>query len=175
MINILKKASDLTYIIAKWIMFAYVLGVTILAIVGVFFRTMGSALSWNEELMRWLLIGIAYIGASVALKVQNHIGIEYFLLKMNKRTMKIAIIVGYIAIIVFLVITTKYTFQTALLSRRQYGAILRVPMIWVKMNLPLGSIFMIVHMTYFFAGILREKENFRPYMISGGQEGEIKQ
>ena len=83
MINILKKASDLTYTIAKWIMFAYVLGVTILAIVGVFFRIMGSALSWNEELMRWLLIGIAYIGASVALKVQNHIGIEYFLLKMN--------------------------------------------------------------------------------------------
>ncbi len=175
MTNILKKASDLIYIVAKWIMFAYVLGVTILAIVGVFFRVMGSALSWNEELMRWLLIGIAYIGASVALKVQNHIGIEYFLLKMNKRAMKIALIVGYIAIIVFLVITTKYTFQTALIARRQYGAILRVPMIWVKMNLPLGSIFMLVHMTYFFAGILREKENFRPYMISGGQEGEIKQ
>jgi len=175
MIRILKKASDLTYTIAKWIMFAYVLGVTILAVVGVFLRMMGTPLSWNEELMRWFLIGIAYVGASVALKVQSHIGIEYFLLKMNKRAMKIAIIVGYVAIIIFLVITLKYTLETALFARRQYGAVLRVSMVWVKINLPLGAFFMLVHMIYFLAGILQEKGNFRPFMISGGQEGEGKE
>lgn len=172
MINILKKASDLTYVVAKWIIFVYVLGVTILAVIGVFLRMMGNPLSWNEELMRWLLIGIAYIGASVALKLQSHIGIEYFLLKMNKRARKIAIVVGYIAIIAFLLFTLRYTLETALLARRQYGAILRVPMIWVKINLPIGAFFMLVHMTYFLVGLLQEKESFRPFMISGGQEGE---
>lgn len=173
MIGALKKASDLAYEAAKWLMFVYILGVTVLAIVGVFFRTIGSSLSWNEELMRWLLIGLAYIGASVGLRTRNHIGIEFFILRMSKTMRRTSILIGYAAITVFLLIVLWYGFEAALNARRQYGAILRLPMVWVKMNLPLGSLFMLIHMSYFSAGVFQEKgDNLRQYLISGGQDHE---
>ncbi len=170
MLGILKKASDLVNDIAKWIMFAYVIGVTILAIVGVVFRMANMSLSWNEELMRWFLIGIGYIGASVALKERSHIGIEYFIMNMNSTFRKIAIIVGYLAIITFLMVVLIVSWQASLHAQRQYGSILRVQMIWVKLNLPVGSLFMLIHMIYFSVGILTEKEETRDYVISGGHE-----
>ncbi len=170
MIGVLKKISDITYEVGKWIMFTYILGVTLLAIFGVIFRIAGNSLSWNEELMRWLLIGAAYIGASVALRERSHVGIEFFILRMSRTARKISILVGYLAIVIFLVVAIRYGFESAMRAQRQYGAILRLPMVWVKMNIPLGSLFMLIHMTYFSAGVLTEKENLRKYLVSGGQD-----
>jgi TRAP-type C4-dicarboxylate transport system permease small subunit len=172
MFRILEKASDVAYFIGKWMTFIYILGVTVLSVMGVFFRMGGRALTWNEELMRWLLISLAYIGASVGMRTRNHIGIEFFLMRLKFDTRKIIIIISYAAIVSFLIIILIYGFQTALDARRQYGAILRVNMMYVKMNLPLGSFLMLIHITYFGMGILREKEDVRKYMISGG-EGSI--
>jgi TRAP-type C4-dicarboxylate transport system permease small subunit len=172
MFKILEKASNAAYFIGKWITFIYILGVTVLSILGVFFRAGGRALTWNEELMRWLLISLAYIGASVGMRTRNHIGIEFFLSRLKFKTRKIIVILGYAAVVFFLIIILIYGFQTALYARRQYGAILRIPMLYVKMNLPLGSLLMLIHMAYLSAGILREKKDLREYMISGG-EGSI--
>ena len=173
MIGMLKKASDASYVAAKWIVFVYMLGVTVLAIIGIFFRSIGQSLSWNEELMRWLLISLGYIGASVGIRTRNHIGIEFFLTKMNTRLRKIAVLLGYGAVMVFLILVIWYGFEAALNARRQYGAILKLSMIWVKMNIPLGSLFMLIHMTYFTVGLVREKDDIRKYLVSGGIEGEI--
>jgi TRAP-type C4-dicarboxylate transport system permease small subunit len=88
-------------------------------------------------------------------------------LKFNTR--KIMITIGYVAIVVFLLITLVYGFMAALNARRQFGAILRVPMLYVKLNLPLGSLLMLIHITYLSSGIFREKNDLRKYMISGGE------
>ena len=170
MIQYLKKTSDMVHLVTKWWLFGYVLAVTLLAIVGVFFRMFGNSLSWNEELMRWILIGIGYIGAAYALKERSHIGIEYFTMKMKPTPRKFAIILGYLTIILFLVIALIYGFKSALMATRQKGSILRLPMIWVKMNIPVGSLFMLIHMTYFTAGVLTEKGDNREYLLSGGHD-----
>ncbi len=173
MIGMLKKASDGCYVVAKWIVFVYMLSVTVLAIIGIFFRSIGQSLSWNEELMRWLLVSLGYIGASVGIRTRNHIGIEFFLTKMNTRIRKACVLFGYAAVMVFLVLVVWYGFEAAMNARMQYGAILKLPMIWVKMNIPLGAIFMLVHMTYFMVGLAGEKDDIRKYLVSGGIEGEI--
>jgi len=76
---------------------------------------------------------------------------------------------GYLFIVIFLVIIFWYTLQASLMARYQLGAIIRIPMLWVKLNIPLGCILMLVHMTYFLVGLWDEKTNLREYMISGGQ------
>jgi len=173
MIGKLKKASDFALFIGRWIIFVYMAGVTFLAIIGIFFRFLGQSLSWNEELMRWFLVGLGYIAASVGIRTRNHIGIEFFLDKMGKSLKKICLLISYLAVIVFLFFVMWYGFEAALNARRQYGAIIQLPMIWVKMNLPLGSLFMFIHITYLGAGLIQEKDDFRKYQVSGGTEGEI--
>ena len=172
MFRFLEKASNGAFFLGKWLTFIYITAVTVLSILGVFFRSAGSALTWNEELMRWLLVSLAYIGASVGMRTKNHIGIEFFLTRMKVSVQRILIIVGYAAIIVFLLIVLVYGFQVALSARRQLGSIVRIPMIYVKMNLPLGSLFMLTHILFLGAGVAREKNDLRKYMVSGG-EGSI--
>lgn len=164
----LKKVSDWTNKVAVAIMLLYVISVTVLAFIGVVYRSIGSALSWNEELMRWLLIGIAYIGGSVALKEQSHIGVVYFVTKMSPRWKKISIIVGYLAIILFLIVVVVYGWRAAYIARRQIGAILRVSTIYAKLNVPVGAFFMLIHMIYFGTGLLMGKGDPQEYMVSGG-------
>lgn len=170
MVQTLKKISDVTGKIAAWIMFIYLVAVTILAIVGVGFRVAGQSLSWNEELMRWLLIGVAYIGASVALKERSHIGIEFFILKMSPALRKVSIVIGYFAVVLFLLVLIYVGWKSAMQGMNQTGSILRIKMVYVKLNLPLGGLFMLIHMTYYLVGILTEKEETRDYLISGGHE-----
>jgi TRAP-type C4-dicarboxylate transport system permease small subunit len=165
--KILSKASDIVYVIGKWITFVYILTVVIVSVLGVGFRSVGHALSWNEELMRWLLISIAYVGASVGMKTRNHIGIEFFVTRMPEKLKRVAIIVGYAAIIGFLVVVLVYGFRSALQGRYQSGAILRVQLIYVKMNLPLGAFFMLIHMAYFTSGLIREKGDVQKFLLSG--------
>jgi TRAP-type C4-dicarboxylate transport system permease small subunit len=130
---------------------------------------MGMAFSWNEELMRWLLVALAYVGASVAMRTRNHVGVEFFIMQMKKPVRRTMIILGYAAACVFLAIVLVYGFQTAMNARRQYGVVLRVPMMYVKMNLPLGSLLMFIHILYFGAGIIKEKDDLGQYMITGGE------
>ena len=169
MFKFLEKASDGAFFLGKWITFAYIAAVTILSILGVIFRSAGSALTWNEELMRWLLVSLAYIGASVGMRTKNHIGIEFFLTRLKFKVQRIVLVIGYIAIVVFLIIVLVYGFQVALNARRQLGSIVRIPMIYVKMNVPLGSLLMLIHILYLGAGIVREKSDLRKYMVSGGE------
>lgn len=167
-LEILKKVSDWTNKVAVVIMLFYVIAVTVLAFVGVVYRTFGNALSWNEELMRWLLIGIAYIGGSVALKEQSHIGVVYFVTKMSPKWKKIAVISGYLAIILLLIVVIIYGWQAAWLARRQLGAIIRISTMYAKFNVTIGAIFMLVHMIYFGAGLMMGKGDPQEYMVSGG-------
>lgn len=170
MFKILEKASNAAWFAGKWITFAYISAVTILSILGVFFRLAGNALSWNEELMRWLLISLAYIGASVGMRTKNHIGIEFLLSRMKFGTRKFFVLFGYAAVVAFLVIVFIYGLRVAITARFQYGAILyRIPMLYVKMNLPLGALFMLIHLAYLTAGIIQEKNDLGKYMMSGGE------
>jgi TRAP-type C4-dicarboxylate transport system permease small subunit len=167
-LDTLKKASDWTNKVATVIMLIYIIAVTVLAFVGVVYRAFGNALSWNEELMRWILVGIAYIGGSVALKEQSHIGVVYFVSKMPKSWKKTAIIIGYAAIILFLLIVVIYGWQAAFRARRQLGAIVRISTMYTKFNIPIGAAFMLVHMIYFSVGLLMGKGEPQEYMVSGG-------
>lgn len=169
-LQVLKKASDITEKIAIAIVFVFMIGVTVLALIGVFFRQLGASLSWNEELMRWLLIGIGFIGASVALKHKSHIGIEFLLIRMSKRWKKAMLLVGYGIIILFLYFMLDTGWVAAMIARRQLGSIIRIQMMWVKLTIPLGAIFMLIHMAYFSLGLLTEKEEWNHYIISGGHE-----
>ena len=145
------------------VLFTYVFGVTFLAVIGVFFRVFFQSLSWNEELMRWMLIGMGYIGASVAMKERAHIGIEFFVTRMKPTLRKISLIVGYLAIILFLVVVVIYGFKAAYVARRQLGSIIRIPMTWVKLNIPIGSIFMLIHMAYFTTVWLPQRETIKSF------------
>lgn len=170
-VGFLKKASDVTDRVALLLVTVYISIVTLLALIGITYRLMGNSISWSEELSRWFLIGIAFVGASVVLKRGAHVGVVFFLKLLKSKALK-----KYITVIanLLVLVTLGYFFwfgwMAAIGSFRQMGGIIQIPMAYVKFNLPLGCFFMIVHMLYYTVGAATAKDGIDDYILSRSEE-----
>jgi TRAP-type C4-dicarboxylate transport system permease small subunit len=170
-VDFLKKASDFTDGVALMLLTVYICIVTFLALLGITYRLLGNSLSWAEELSRWLLIGIAFVGASVVLKRGSHVGVVFFLKCLKSEALKKYItVIANLLVLASLVYFFWFGLMAALGSFRQMGGIIQVPMAYVKFNLPLGCFFMIVHMLYYIVGAATAKNGIDDYILSRSEE-----
>ena len=170
-VDILRKASDVTDRVALVLVTVYISIVTFLALLGITYRYLGNALSWTEELSRWFLVGIAFVGASVVLKKGAHVGVVFFLKRLkNEALIKYITVIANLLVLVSLVYFFWSGLLAALGSFGQMGGIIQVPMAYVKFNLPLGCFFMIIHMLYYIVGAATAKNGIDDYILSRSEE-----
>lgn len=125
---------------------------------GVIFRIIGSNFSLSEELSRWGLVSICFIGASAALKQKQHVAVNMLMQALPLRIGKVCVAVGYLFVFVLLAFSTYYSFNAALSAQGMMGDIIPVSMMWVKLSLPLGMAMMFVHLLHGFFGIPKGKD-----------------
>lgn len=152
------KISDVVEQASIYIIVLYIAAVFCVVFLGVIMRVIGSTFSWSEEIARWLLVGITYIGASLALKRQQHVGVALVIRAVPRTWCRIAVILIDIAIMVFIYYGFRTSLATALQSAKQYGDIIKLPMMYVKLNLPVGFLFMFIHMVYFLLGAFKAED-----------------
>jgi len=153
LMNGLRSASDWVDRIAAWISIVYAFLVTVIVLASVFLRMAGRAPSWSEEFARWLLIGIAFISASVALKRGAHIGITALIKAIPSRTiLRFIIQVSNLLVFIFLVYMFWFGLDAAIKAADQTGDIIPVSALWVKLHVPIGALMMIVHVLYYGLG-----------------------
>jgi len=155
----LQFASDKVDRLAIWISILYAFIVTVLVLGSVFLRMAGSAPSWSEEMARWLLVGIAFISSSVALKRGAHIGITSLVKSLPYSLLvKIIIQASNVLVLVFLVYMFWFGLDAALKAVDQTGDIIPVSVVFVKLQIPIGALMMITHVLYCIAGIFTEDD-----------------
>ena len=125
---------------------------------GVILRVIGNSFSMSEELSRWCLISLCFIGGSVALKQKQHIGVNMLLQSLPPAAAKIGVLISYIVVFLFLGFATVYSAIAAVASRDMTGDIIPVSMIYIKFSLPLGMFMMLVHLLNRFLGIAKAKD-----------------
>jgi TRAP-type C4-dicarboxylate transport system permease small subunit len=166
-VEFLKKASDAVNSVALVVVTVYISMVTFLVLIGIIYRLLGDSLSWSEELSRWLLSGIAFVGASVVLKRGSHVGVVVFIKNLKSKTwVKYITVITNLLVLVTLIYFFWFGFLAALGALGQVGGIIQVPMVYVKLHLPLGCLFMIVHMLYYIVGAATAKSGVEDYILS---------
>ena len=156
--NLLAKLSD------AFEKFAIVLAAGILILVfclvfsGVIFRVLGSNFSLSEELSRWGLISICFIGASAALKQKQHVAVNMLMQALPLRVGKVCVTIAYLVTLVLLAFSTYYSLKAAIGAEGMAGDIIPISMMYVKLTLPLGMSMMIVHLLHGFFGIARGRD-----------------
>ena len=102
------------------------------------------SLPWAEEVARYSMVWIAYIGASLGIKRNAHLGVEAALLLLPKGTRKYFDYLRYLIIILFNVLIAYYTFQIiqSQISTEQVSPSLRIPMWFAYGAIPVGSVLM---------------------------------
>ncbi|MBS1229137.1 MAG: TRAP-type C4-dicarboxylate transport system, small permease component [Proteobacteria bacterium] len=156
--NLLAKLSDACEKMAIVLAAGILILVFCLVFSGVIFRVLGSNFSLSEELSRWGLISICFIGASAALKQKQHVAVNMLMQVLPLRVGKVCVTVAYLLTLVLLAFSTYYSLKAAIGAEGMAGDIIPISMMYVKLTLPLGMSMMIVHLLHGFFGIARGRD-----------------
>lgn len=159
-------ASDQVNRVATWISILYAFLVTVIVLASVFLRMAGRAPSWSEEFARWLLIGIAFISSSIALKRGAHIGITALIKTIPYApALKFIIQISNLLVLIFLAYMFWFGLDAALKAADQTGDIIPISVLYIKLHVPLGALMMMVHVLYYSTGIFT-REDPRNFILS---------
>jgi TRAP-type C4-dicarboxylate transport system permease small subunit len=141
--------------INKWLVKALELAVILVTgflvidvVWGVFTRyVLGHQSSWTEELARMLLIWVSLLGASIGFIRKSHLGVDYFVNKLNQKWQAIGQLVVYLLVAVFAAIVLVYggyRLVSSALLNGQPSAALRIQWGYVYLAVPISGFFIVI-------------------------------
>jgi len=123
---------------------------------------MGDPSSWTEELATFLLIWVALLGSAVALGRGAHLGIDYFVGKLDRkmRLRTELFVFAVVALFSFLVMVVGGIGLVArTLELNQISVALKLPMGYVYLAVPISGAFLVLYsLIGFFERVNRSKQ-----------------
>lgn len=118
-----------------------VLVMTLVVLLGVFMRYfLKSPLIWTDELAKYMLVYMTFVGAPVALRDKSLAAMELVVEKLPEKKRKVVQIIAYILAVALIAFLFYYSLD--LISqhsvKNQISPALQIPMTWVYFSLPLG-------------------------------------
>lgn len=155
----LKRISDIVNQAAMWLSILYAFLVTVLVLSSVFLRMAGRAPSWSEEFARWIIIAIAFVSASIALKRGMHIGITVIVRTIsNTLLLKVIIEASNILALIFLGYVFWFGLDAAIKAIDQMGDIIPVSIMYAKLHVPFGALLMMIHVLYYTVAVIHSMD-----------------
>lgn len=114
---------------------------------GVFSRyVLGSQSRWTEELAVYVLVWISLLGAALMFRERGHLGVDYFVGKLDPSARRLTALVAEVAVIVFALFVLVYGGSRLVIENLQSGQV--TPAMGWKMGyiysvVPLSGLFVI--------------------------------
>jgi len=102
--------------------------------------------SWSEEVARYLTIWALFIGCSLAVKKNIHVGIDAFVHFLPKNVQKYTSLLSQIISIIFCIVAGIFSVKLCMqiVSTGQVSAALEIPMVLAYAAMPAGYLMMII-------------------------------
>ncbi|RFU70503.1 TRAP transporter small permease [Peribacillus saganii] len=115
---------------------------TLLVIVNVVLRVMGSGLTWSEELIRYFLIWVTFVGMSTCARDNEHMSIEFIPQMLKGTAQKIVLAIIYAVGLVFSILLIWYSYQLVNFSLQtgQVTSGLGIPISVIYFIIPISGI-----------------------------------
>ena len=144
--DIVLKISDKLNKFAEYLMIGLMTGISLLIFTQVVFRyVFNYSLFWSEELARYTLIWITFIGASVGFKKKGHIGVDFLYNRFSLQTQKNLTVFSDFIILILSLILTVYGANLSKFVHMQSSAALLIPMSIPYSAIAIGGFFTIFH------------------------------
>ena len=112
-------------------------------------------LAWTEELAIYCLVWLTFLGAAYAMSLKAHIGVEFFTNLFPLKVQQVLFTIATIVSIVFYVMMVVQGYDLAKQSMTQLSPVLRIPMGWIYIVIPISGLFLIVNVLATFAKELK--------------------
>lgn len=136
--------------IARFLLFAAIVAMTLFITLQIIFRVFFTALSWTEELSRYLLVWSTFIGASVAFKKGAHISVSFVMDMLPLKTRKALYVLSTVLMAIFFLVSVWYGFLLMKLQVFQISPAMGIKMRYVYTIIPVSFIVMFIHLLYEF-------------------------
>ncbi|KGP90636.1 C4-dicarboxylate ABC transporter permease [Pontibacillus chungwhensis BH030062] len=141
--SILDRINKLTEDITALFLLIMVLLVFVKILTRVLFQ---SSFPWTEELSRYLMIWITFLGASIAFKYAAHIGFDLIVNKLPGMLKKIFQVISAIACLTFFILLIVKGYELCGRSMVQSSPALDLPMAYVYAIIPISGILMSINL-----------------------------
>lgn len=112
---------------------------------------LNSPLAWTEELARYSLIWLTFLGAAYAMSSKAHIGMEFFVNLFGVPIRKMLYIVATFASLLFFLLMVIEGYDLAMQGMSQLSPVLRIPMGVIYMIIPVSGAILIINMASQFS------------------------
>lgn len=102
-------------------------------------------LSWSEEISRYAMIYIVFLGSALAVRTKDHIAIDFLLEIVNPKNKKRLTIITLLISALFFAMLTYFGFQLTLIVIDQATPTLQFSMAWAYAAIPAGSLLMLLN------------------------------
>ncbi len=124
----------------------------------VFFRyVLNHSLFWSEELARYILVWLTFLGATVAYRRGVHPRIDLFAHRLGFQGARVMRIGAHLVAMAFLGVLVVYGAQFAYFVRLQISPALQIPKWTVMLVLPISGMIMLLHAAAAIVSELRER------------------
>lgn len=129
----LANEADLSeYGIEDWIAFAFFWGLAIVVFLQFFTRyVLNDSLAWTEEIARYLLICVTFVGGAMASRRQSHIVVEFFYLYFGGGSAFVLSTLVDIVVVVFYAYAAWLGWQVTVIMETQRMVVIDWPMSYV--------------------------------------------
>jgi TRAP-type C4-dicarboxylate transport system permease small subunit len=105
-----------------------------------------ASLPWSEELGRYILVYLTFLGASVAVKKNAHIGVEVIVKLLPRSISKVLEWVANALSLVFFVILIVYGSKVVKITMMQLSPAMHVKMGYIYIAVVIGAVLMVIHL-----------------------------
>ena len=142
----LRRISDYINKISVILIIFSLLAMTFIVLIQVFFRfVLNNALPWPEEISRYLMIWMTFLGSGIACKYEEHIGVNFIRNRIQKKYQFFIQFIISCCILIFLafciwkgILLLKFTFN-------QISPAAQISMAWPYASVPIGCAIMFIH------------------------------
>lgn len=122
------------------------IGILISMLFAIIPRTfLGFSYAWPEELSRYFMIWVAFIGASVAMKRSELVSFEFFISMFRGKSKYVVNLVIRAITIYFLIVFIRVGTQMLPSYMKSRAIGLPITLFWPALGLYIGGIFMTIH------------------------------
>jgi len=131
--------------VCKWVAIALVAAIAIIVALGVFYRyVLNDALSWYEDISKFLMVWLAFIGAPLGFRHGAHVAVELLppLPALIKRAIRVLV---WIIVVTLMASLTYYGWWFSWNGRTQVALTAGdISMFWIFVCMPIGAAVMTV-------------------------------
>lgn len=149
----LQKASDQFDAIFRFALFITLSTMIVLITAQIIFRVFFTALSWSEELSRYLLVWSSFIGTTVAFKKGAHIAVTFLVDLLPFRIRQAVQTFSCILMAIFFGVTIWYSIHLFNVQAFQVSPAMGLKMRYIYIIIPISFTVLFVHLLNQFINI----------------------